>query len=85
MHETDASDGWSWFNSARPDNTRDEALTRAAGACFAGPDGDLLLRHLRSVFVDRRVPPDASDSMLRHVEGQRYAIDYLTRLARTRG
>lgn len=85
MHETDISNGWSWFDSRSSETTGDETLSRAASACFAGPDGDLLLRHLRSVFVDRRVPPDASDSLLRHVEGQRSAIDYLTRLARPRG
>ncbi len=85
MPEDDLSKGWSWFDSPPSDTTRDEPLNRAAGACFTGPDGDLLLRHLRSVFVDRRVPPDASDSLLRHVEGQRSAIDYLTRLVRPRG
>lgn len=85
MHETDVSNGWSWFDAPSSDTTMSDALSRAAGACFAGPDGDLLLRHLRSVFIDRRVPPDASDSLLRHVEGQRSAVDYLTRLARPRG
>lgn len=85
MHETDAANGWSWFDPPPPGTTKEDALAKAAGACFAGPDGDILLRHLRSMFVDRRVPPDASDSLLRHVEGQRCAIDYLTRLARPRG
>ncbi len=85
MADPDTESGWSWFNPAQPVAAGDEALVKAAGACFAGRDGELLLRHLRSVFLDRRVPPDATDSVLRHVEGQRFAIDYLTRLARPRG
>lgn len=85
MAETEREIGWSWFDSPGPAAAPDDALGKAAGACFAGPDGKLLLRHLRSVFLDRRVPPDATDSVLRHVEGQRFAIDYLMRLARPRG
>ena len=85
MVETNIAIGWSWFDSAPPAAVEDETLAKAAGACFAGRDGELVLRHLRSVFLDRRVPPHATDAMLRHVEGQRCAIDYLTRLALPRG
>lgn len=77
--------GWSWFETSPPNDAKDDALVNAAIACFAGRNGDLVLQHLRSVYLDRRMPPSASDAELRHVEGQRSAIAYLLRLARPRG
>jgi len=77
--------GWAWFEATPPSGGQNEALANAAIACFAGRNGDLLLQHLRNVYLDRRVAPSASDAELRHVEGQRSAIAYLIRLARPRG
>ena len=78
-------DGWAWFAAGPAAGEPDDTLTNAAVACFAGRQGELLLRHLDHVFLQRRVPPSASDAVLRHVEGQRSAIAYLIRLARPRG
>jgi len=77
--------GWSWFAAARPNSEHDEDLAHAVAACFAGSNGELVIQHLRATFLERRVSPTASDSELRHVEGQRSAVAYLLRLARPRG
>lgn len=85
MDEHSGDPGWLWFESAPPVKVQDEALSNAAIACFAGRNGELLLQHLRSVYLERRLPPTATDAELRHVEGQRSAIAHLIRLARPRG
>jgi len=77
--------GWSWFSATTPTSQYDEDLAQAVAACFAGSNGELVIQHLRATFLERRVAPAASDSELRHVEGQRSAIAYILRLARPRG
>lgn len=57
-----------------------DAVCRTFHACFAGPHGEVVLAHLRRVFLDRRVPPAASDAELRHVEGQRSVVAYVLAL-----
>jgi hypothetical protein len=72
--------GWPW-------NDTDDA--RASGrdlgeiyrSCFASPAGQLVLDHLRKVFLLRRVAPSASDAELRHVEGQRTAVAWILAMA----
>lgn len=79
---TDAGGGgWDWFERdqahvAGPDHE----LVLAAARCFGGADGEITLEHLRHLFLDRRLPPSASDAELRHLEGQRCAIAYLIAL-----
>ncbi len=77
--------GWSWFADDRPSTRPDDDLAKAIQACFAGRNGEVVIQHLRTTFLDRRVAPSASDAELRHVEGQRAAIAHLLRLARPRG
>ena len=77
--------GWAWFAADPPSPSEDDDLTNAAAACFSGRQGRTVIQHLRSRFLDRRVSPSASDAELRHVEGQRFAIAYLLRLAHQRG
>lgn len=77
--------GWSWFTAEPPTALTDDDLAKAVQACFAGRNGDIVIEHLRTTFLDRRVAPTASDAELRHVEGQRAAIASLLRLARPRG
>lgn len=77
--------GWAWFTSEQRSRPQDDDLANAVAGCFAGRQGDIVLQHLRAHFLDRRVPPSASDAELRHVEGQRFAIAYLLRLAQFRG
>jgi hypothetical protein len=83
--QSDQELGWSWFAAQTPITLQEDELANAAAACFAGRSGELVVQHLRSTFLERRVAPAASDAELRHVEGQRSAIAYLLRLARPRG
>jgi hypothetical protein len=80
VSEADLPQGWDWLE---PDAARIEPpaeLCRCAAACFGGPSGRLVLRHLQRLFADRRLPPSATDAELRHVEGQRSVVSHLLRL-----
>ena len=82
MLGADPPAGWAWLDAAaEADNPAKADLYRAAAACLGSADGRLLARHLRRVFLDRRLPPTASDAELRHLEGQRAAVAHLFRLA----
>jgi len=75
--------GWAWFeppDAAAPDEAEAE-LCRAFARCLSGPDGERVMRHLERVILDRRLPPEASDTQLRHLEGQRYAVAYIATMA----
>ncbi len=67
--------GWPWTEAEAPSAA--VGIEEACLACFATPPGRLVLEHLRRVFLDRRVPPSASDAELRHVEGQRSVVAWL--------
>jgi hypothetical protein len=71
--------GWAWFDAAAEDAVPDlpDEVCRSAAACLGGTHGRILLRHLRLLFLDRRVPPTASDAELRHAEGQRTVVSHL--------
>ena len=72
--------GWAGFaHDATPaESTPQEVeLCRAFGRCFAGADGRVVLEHLRRTVLERRLPPNASDAELRHLEGQRYAVAHI--------
>jgi hypothetical protein len=81
--------GWSWFErgahgGSERSSTQDEvaaeridpdrALRVAYARCFATPEGEKVLKHLRAVTLERVLGPDASASMLRHLEGQRQLV-----------
>lgn len=85
MTDDDREVGWAWFAAEASAPPQDDQLAHAAAACFSGRHGAIVAQHLRSHFLDRRVPPSASDAELRHVEGQRSAIAYLLRLAHSKG
>lgn len=78
--------GWSWFDASEPGDdaagsSRDldagRELRLSFARCFAGPEGEKVLAHLRALTLDRALGPDASDQMLRHVEGQRQLVTYI--------
>ena len=70
--------GWTWFETqGRADEPVDPELCRAFARCFAGSDGERVLGHLERLVLLRRLPPQASDAELRHLEGQRHAVAYL--------
>ena len=68
--------GWSWFEAAAASvgDAAEPELCRACARCFAGPDGHAVIAHLTRSVLERRLPPNASDAELRHLEGQRYAV-----------
>lgn len=70
---------WPWSDVETGD--RPAAIEDACLACFATAPGRLVLDHLRRFFLDRRVPPSASDALLRHVEGQRSVVAWLLAMA----
>jgi hypothetical protein len=75
-----APQGWAWFgHDATPadGNPHELELCRAFARCFTGPDGRLVLEHLKRTVLERRLPPSASDAELRHLEGQRYAVAHI--------
>lgn len=59
---------------------RDKALVKSAARCFSGTDGERLSAYLYAITRDRCLGPDASDAMLRHLEGQRYLVAHIHRL-----
>src|SRR4051812_16417491 len=74
--------GWAWFDAPEslPAEPSDD-LCRSAAACLShSGHGRMVLHHLRRVFLDRRVPPTASDAEIRHVEGQRSVVAHLLQL-----
>ena len=78
---SDATDIWPWTPEApfaRPEN--DDDIARAAARCLAGAPGEILIRHLRAVTLERALGPDATDAQLRHLEGQRQLVRHLLAL-----
>jgi hypothetical protein len=72
--------GWAWLEAQAGDADDDRELARAFARCFSGSEGALALAHLRRVFLDRRLPPSASDAELRHLEGQRSVVAHVAAL-----
>ena len=71
--------GWDWLEapaSAGPDpavaSEADPAPSFAR--CFAGGDGLRVLVVLRAMTLDRALGPDAPETALRHLEGQRQLV-----------
>jgi len=71
------SGGWGWFDSAP--TTLPSAVSEAYRQCFATPSGRAVLRHLREMYLERRLGPDSSDAQLRYFEGARMVVAYIER------
>ena len=79
--------GWDWFETLAPPDfpesmefERDLAL--AAARCFRGADGEKVLAYLRAVTLERALGPNAPDTLLRHLEGQRQLVAHIARLVK---
>lgn len=46
---------------------------------FAGEDGARCLAYLRAITIEQVMGPAATDSALRHLEGQRYIVSIVQR------
>ncbi|MEI6558956.1 MAG: hypothetical protein WCO00_11165 [Rhodospirillaceae bacterium] len=73
------SPGWSWLTAAPMTGAGDE-LAAAFARCFTGADGARVLQHLRVVTLERSLGPDAPDTALRHLEGQRQLVQAINAL-----
>ncbi len=73
-------DGWGWFEPAAA-GADESAVRDAFVRAFASGAGRQVLAHLRQVTIERRLPPDAPDALLRFVEGQRGLVAQIERLA----
>jgi len=80
MPESDLPAGWAWFDRSREAARVPDELCRDAAGCLDSRHGQALLRHLQQLFLDRRLPPTATDAELRHVEGQRSVVSHILRL-----
>ena len=56
------------------------ARPRAFAACLGSVRGKEAIAHLRRVFLERRLPPTASDAELWHLEGQRSVVAHIVAL-----
>ncbi len=78
-----SEDDWLWDNTKVPQNS-DAAnrlgLAKAFSRCFSGVDGELALGHLRGLTLDRALGAQADEQVLRHLEGQRQLVLYITTL-----
>ena len=73
-------DGWAWFDGA-PQPAQNTELSHCFMRTFQSHAGRQVLDYLRASTIGRRVRPDAPDSVLRHLEGQRYLFQLIERLA----
>lgn len=75
------SAGWDWFaGTGRPAGAADDPAPSFA-RCFGSPDGARVLAVLRAMTLDRALGPDAPDTALRHLEGQRQLVATILALA----
>lgn len=79
--------GWEWFdidnhqlNSTESNINTDHDLPVLFAKTFRGPGGELVLRHLNSITLGRSLGPNSTDTVLRHLEGQRHLISYVNSL-----
>lgn len=65
---------WPLWPGAGASDEAGADLARAYARTFREADGARVLAHLRALTIERRVPPDAGEALLRHVEGQRHLV-----------
>lgn len=75
-----APDGWDWLEPTEAVSTDDHEIGRSFARTFAGGDGGRVLAWLRAATIERRLPPDASEAHLRHLEGQRHLVAAIERM-----
>lgn len=84
--------GWGWFDLANFETEvrlggqlDEESLARTFAKTFQGRNGACVLAHLRRITLERSQGPDATDAMLRHLEGQRQLVSYVLSLVERGG
>lgn len=73
---SDPGTGWRWFEETGDsiDGEQRPEIEKCFARCFGHADGRRVLDHLRDMTTERVLGPDASDAVLRHLEGQRYLV-----------
>jgi hypothetical protein len=73
---SDPQAGWHWFDETPDlaDAQIQPQIEKSFARCFATADGRQVLDHLRAMTTERVMGPDASDAVLRHLEGQRHLV-----------
>lgn len=76
--------GWTWFEPppSPPGDDQRLKLARIFARLFSGADGETALSYLTQLTTERCLGPDASDAMLRALEGQRQMVLHLQSLIR---
>ena len=57
----------------------DEKISKDIRSLFRTPNGQEVMKYLRSITIEAVTGPAASDAELRHLEGQRYLVGLLER------
>tara|TARA_R100001460_G_scaffold67147_1_gene107424 strand:- start:2086 stop:2355 length:270 start_codon:yes stop_codon:yes gene_type:complete len=57
----------------------DNEISLDIRALFRSPNGEKVLKYLRSITIEAVTGPAASDAELRHLEGQRYIVGLIER------
>ena len=57
----------------------DEKISKDIRSAFRTPNGQEVLKYLRSITIEAVTGPAASDAELRHLEGQRYLVGLIER------
>ena len=55
-------------------------IEKACAKIFSGCASELVIRHLRKITIERVVGPNASESELRTIEGQRALVHQLEQM-----
>jgi len=76
---------WDWFEQTPTKPTSpspfDKAqLVKIAARLFQTHEGSYLLDYLRAITIERTLGPESSDTLLRHMEGQRQLVAMLTKM-----
>ena len=84
---TSPSQGCDWFDADRSgteaplsSGAGEAVLATVFARCFVTADGRQVLDHLRRLTVERALGPQASEALLRYVEGQRQVVLYIDAL-----
>ena len=74
------TEGWDALEQAAPSDPARQELARDFVRTFGGNAGDAVLQHLRVSILDRELPADCPDSVLRHHEGRRSVVREILRM-----
>jgi hypothetical protein len=59
--------------------SEDEQISKNINALFRTPNGQQVLKYLRSITIEAVTGGGASDAELRHLEGQRFLVGLIER------